>query len=520
MHLRMQPLLSEGKSRWYRVLECVPGTLLWATFVLSFVLSYVRPLWVIIFIIALSVLWLLRVVYFVIYVSIAWKQYRQSQRRDWLAELQRSGNNWRSLLHVVVLPTYTEPLEVLDRTISSLAASSYPTERIMVVLAGEQRDEAQFQEYASTLVQRYQRAFFDILVTLHPAGLPGELEAKGSNAHWAGMALEQYCHERRIAPEDVIVSYFDCDTCVSSNYFAALTVTFLAHPKRLRSAYQPLSLYNNNMWNSPLFNRVSAFATTFWLMTELPRPERLLTFSSHAMSMRALVDVGFWSTSVVTDDTRIFWDCLLHYGGDFRVVPLYAAVSMNTAATSSWWRSMRNLYTQQRRWAWSIENLIYIAWQFPRHPEIPFSLKRRFLWNLAEGYYMWAAAPILLFLLGRLPLLIIQWRDIQPTILAYNTPHILEYLMSLAMIGILVSIVVSTTLLPTLPLGRHPFQRLAIVFQWALLPVSLILFGSLPAIEAQTRLMLGRYLGFHVTEKDSSSRTPYSHALRNQPRHI
>jgi len=229
----------------------------------------------------------------------------------------------------------------------------------------------------------------------------------------------------------------------------------------------------------------------------------MYTFSSHSIGYQALVDVNFWQKDIVTDDSRIFLQCFFRYHGNFEVVPLYIPVSMDTVIGDSYWQGMKNLYKQQRRWAWGIEHLPYMMEKFRKNKMIPWWRKMKYLFNLAEGMYSWATAPILIFVLGHLPLWVATFHIESSSVIVQNTPYVLQWLMRAAMAGILVSAILSIGLLPKKPKSDPKHKYLIMLLQWLLLPITLILFGSIPAVEAQTRLALGKkyHLGFWVTPK-------------------
>jgi len=120
-----------------------------------------------------------------------------------------------------------------------------------------------------------------------------------------------------------------------------------------------------------------------------------------------------------------------------------------------------------------------------------------------EGMFSWATAPLLIFILGRLPLFIASLGSESTSVIVQNSPYVLEWLMSLSMLGIIVSAIFSLLILPARPNTYSRHKWLIMVFQWILVPITLVLFGSIPAIEAQTRLMLGKkyHLGFWITPK-------------------
>src|SRR3989338_3808014 len=495
------------KTKFYRFLEILPGVLIWSTLVGAVVLSFTKPLIALVLIVLFDLYWLFRVVYFVFYLSISWRRFRSALRVDWFLKLKELPH-WDNLYHLIFLPTYKEDIDVLRMTFQSLEQTVYPKDKMIVVFAGEERDQERFLRNAEILKKEFGTTFGHLLVTLHPRNLPDEIPGKGSNLNFAGRRARELIDRLTIPYENVIVSAFDVDTTVHPHYFSYLSYQYRTVENPLQASYQPIALYNNNMWESPALVRVAALGTTFWLMTELQRTERLFTFSSHSMPFKALVEVGFWEKNIVTEDSRIFLQCFLRYDGEYRVVPLYLPVSMDTVTSGNYWKSLKALYLQQRRWAWGIEHFPYMAWNFMARKKIPLRRKSRFLWNLGEGMYSWATAPLLIFMLGQLPF-IAGGPAVGGSVLFQTTPFILEWLMRAAMVGMIVLAVLTAGLLPPRPPAVPFYRAWHILWQWLLLPITLIVFGSLPAFDAQTRLMFGKYLGFNVTEKSRArKRTP------------
>lgn len=443
-----------------------------------------------------------------IFMLISWYKYRASSATDWWHFLKHTHDKkWQEYYHIIFLPTAGEPFEVVDTTFDNLAhKTKYDQKKMIVVLAGEENFKEQFEEVAQKIYEKYKDAFYKIIITLHPANIPGEIRGKGSNLYHAGYQVKKYIDEHHFDYKKIIVSTFDIDTLSDPDYFAYLTHKFISHKNPYQASFQPMAFYHNNIWESDIITRIVANSTTFWLLTDLARPQRLFTFSSHSMSWQALVDIGFWQNNIVTEDSRIFLQCLIHYDGDYEVVPMHIPVSMNTVYVGNWWRSMRSQYKQMRRWAYGVEHFPYMAWQFSKNDKIPRRKKWIYTWNQTEGVYTWATAPLLIFFMGYLPLWLAEKYEMT-TVLAQNAPLMLEWLMRFGMIGIILIALMSVVILPPMP-RKHkkniialPFKYIMMLLQWILFPITMIIFGSIPAIDAQTRLMLGKYLGFCITEK-------------------
>lgn len=483
----------------FRKWEIIPGGLVWLTFFVAFLASFLAPEITIIFIIVFDLYWFFRISYFVIYTLISWRKYRLSLKRDWFSDLQKI-KDWSRLYHLVFLPMTNESVHIVRETMQSLAASNFPKEKMIIVLAGEERCSDNFFKVSPVIQQEFGKVFKRLILTVHPKNLPDEIKGKGSNLNYSAHQIKNILEKDypNLVPEDIVVSSFDVDTSVHPSYFACLSFLYLTTPNPTRASYQPVVLFSNNIWTSRAPIRIAAFGTIFWLLSELSRPERLWTFSSHSMPWKMLLEVGFWQKDIVSEDSRIFLQAFIKYHGDYRVVPVYLPVSMDTVVGETYWESLKALYKQQRRWAWGVEHFPVMVEAFKADKLIPLNKKIKYLWNHLEGMYTWATAPVLIFVLGRLPLWLSSGDH---SALVQDAPFTLQWIMRLAMGGVFVSALLSLTLLPPRPKTTKSTVWLVMLLQWLLLPITFTIFGAAPAIDAQTRLMIGKYLGFNVTKK-------------------
>lgn len=498
---RASDLTNKWERALYRALEIFPGALAWLTLFAVILLSWLTPVFIAFFVITFDIYWLLKTIYLSLHLRAAFIATRNNMRADWLSRLWTEKPGWEEYTHVVILPFYKEGWEVLALSIESLIRARYPKEKMMVVLAAEERAGKEARALAERAAREFGSNFSAFLTTVHSADMPGEIPGKGANICFAGKkAEEELIRKRGISVSRVIVSAFDIDTAVWPDYFARLMYVYLSSEHPERKSYQPIPFYINNIWHAPAIARVIAFSATFWHTLQQERPERMTTFSSHSMPLTALMDVDYWQANMVSEDSRIFWQCFLRYDGDYEVVPLYYPVSMDANVAETFWQTMVNQYKQQRRWGYGVENVPYFLFGFWKNKKISAWKKWRLGFSVVEGFHSWATNALIIALLGWLPLYL-GGEAFNSTQLSYNLPQITKYIMTLSMLGIITSAVLSMIILPPKPpeYGKHKYALM--VLQWPLLFVTMIVFGAIPGLEAQTRLMLGKYMGFWVTPK-------------------
>ncbi len=517
----------QDRTRKYRFFEILPGFLSWFMLCLPLLLSLINVTFAAFFILGYILIYFTRSVAVDIRALSGYKTMREHEKIDWnelsdevedgvVADphVQRPKWHYENLLrlsvqppvvkpselyHAVIIATYNESRDVLEPTIQAVINSEYNVkEKVIFVLAYEERGGKEVAKTAAELVAKYKKNFKHAILVEHPNGIPGEVIGKGSNITHAGRRLKEYIEKQKIDPLKVAVTTLDFDNRPSKKYLSALSYLYCVSPDPLKASYQPLPMFTSNIWDAPAPMRVIATGNNFFYIVQTQRPHLERNFSAHAQSLKALIDMDFWSMRTIVEDGHHFWRSYFHFEGDYRVYPICIPVYCDAVLAKGYVRTLKAQFIQMRRWTYGASDIAYIANQgfYKKNKVNKLDLIGKFFRTL-EGHVTWASGAIILAFAAFIPVLI------NPQNYAANQlPLIVSRIQTIGLLGALASLYIAMRTLPPRPLRYKRHRSLFMILQWIYLPITTIAYGSFAALYSQTRLMFGWYLTkFDVTEK-------------------
>lgn len=531
--------IPQGKrTPLYRFLEILPGAISYGAIILLFVLSIVNPVLGAIYLFALIASTLVKAIGVAYRTIQGYEVIKRAGRVDWRKRMEELGNPHEAyerlrdkdnksyhfeehlenlkmmatmeteypepskIYHAVIMTAYDEGEEILVPSIEAVKNNTFPSDHIIFTLAYEARGGEAMEQTAKALEKKYKNVFKHFMIVKHPADLPGEIVGKGPNLTYAGQALAEYVHKKKIPVENVIVTSLDSDNRMAPKYLDSVAYEFITHPNRQRLSYQPVSLFMNNIWDAPAPTRVIAVSNSFFNVISTMRPHLLRNFASHSQPLQALEAMDFWSKRTIVEDGHQYWRSLFFFNGDYSVLPIRIPIYQDAVIDETLWKTIKAQFVQVRRWYYGASDVAYVGSKLFVKKEnriVPFWQLFPKFWRLLDGHVTLAIlAPIVAFG-GWVPMIMNLSAH---SMITYNIPNIVSVVETFASIGLIVSIIVSLRMLPERPAKYRKSKRLLMVLQWILMPVTSIIYQSLAAFYAQTRLMLGKYMEkFDVTKK-------------------
>ncbi len=489
----------------YKVL----GLLSWAVLIFCLVTLFAAPRLLLNVTRIVAIYMMLRLITFTYLHLVALLKVRLTEKRARSSPYQglpsREIARHNAIHHLVIIPNFDEPMDMLSRTLHSLAVQEGAKQHITVVLAMEER-EPNARAKAQKLVSQNRNKFFLMRATFHPSGLPGEAAGKGVNETWA---VRQVRHElvehMRISPDTIVVTVCDADSITHPRYFAELTRQFAASQDRYLCFWQPPILFDNDIWKTSAPIRLITFFSNAVYMGDYVNPlEAKFPYSTYSTSLRLLEEVGYWDPTVIAEDVNSYMRAFFATRGKAVIKRIFLPTRGNPIYGANLWHAIAIFYRQKVRHAWGGVEIGYIfqKWSIPG---VPFNLKLGRLLKMFHDHLFFSTAGFLVTL-GTLLSGVLD-KSFLITLPPVNfAPALFAVLNLLGGTALGVVWFTERTRLSRGWIDWNLKPLLSEIISWVIFPVLSFLLMNLPGLQAQTKMVLGQPFQFNRTPKELDSK--------------
>lgn len=543
-----------------RTFEIVPGILVWAIITSPIWGSYIIPEASAIFVITCNVYAFYKSISTVIYFIIGHLRIRNDQNQDWMSNLQQIENrnksvndiesklialeketpstrfkkrfsqifnklffyfekkkaisflktrirkikstkesnilDWHKVKHIVIIPFWKEPYSVLKRSLDRLADQTLPTSQITIILGAEQR-HAPAMDLALKLKKEYEGVFGNFWINNHVLTVD-EVIGKAANMASAGRYALKKIEELGWDKSHITVTSCDSDTQFDRQYFAYLTYLFATDPDRYTHYYAAPMVYYANIWKVPFFGRISNTVFSINNIATSVRTDKYIQVSSYSFSWKMLEGINYWAVDVIPEDFHMFFKSLFIYGDKVSTVPIYLKNLSDAAESVGFLSSAKNQYEQVKRWAWGVSDHGWMITSWLKSPKKSLYTLYRVLHTIFD-HLTWSSLAFILLFGANVPLLLNP--KLQYKLVNVRLPGITSLMMSVASIFFFLILIIDYSIKPKPNKPKSLWDKFFEMIQWIALPAVTLFFGTIPGLDAQTRLLFGKYLEYRLTEK-------------------
>ncbi len=206
---------------------------------------------------------------------------------------------------------------------------------------------------------------------------------------------------------------------------------------------------------------------------------------------------GFWDPDVIPEDERLYWKATLQFGNDTKVIPLFVPVYGDAVLAETYWKSLKEQYKQLRRWAWGASEMAFSIPNVMKNKKISRYRKFTLIFQQIRNSFERAIAPIIITFGDLIPELNYHY---QKTTLSYTIPTIVSRFLTITTILVIVILIFELKMAPE-KTHKNPLNNAFSYLTWITYPIVSIIFSAIPAIDAQTRLLIGRDITYTPTIK-------------------